>query len=125
MPLKVIDGRSSIISYEEDDGTALALRRSEAPHSSSPAVLEGGIVMRTPNKSHSCLANFSLCTFITVIVVLSALVDTAPAQSAYYAGKTVRIIVGSTAGGGYDVNARTFAPFLTEHLPGKPLVVVQ
>ena len=62
--------------------------------------------MRTPNKSHSCLANFSLCTFITVIVVLSALVDTAPAQSAYYAGKTVRIIVGSTAGGGYDVNAR-------------------
>ena len=60
---------------------------------------------------------------------LAALVATAPqdaiAQSGYYAGKTVRIIVGASAGGGYDIYARALAPFLAEHLPGKPTVVVQ
>lgn len=84
--------------------------------------------MPSLNNSHSCLATSSLRTAIwlsAAIVALSACVDTAVAQSGYYAGKTVRIIVGSTAGGGYDLNARTLAPFLTEHLPGKPTVVVQ
>jgi tripartite-type tricarboxylate transporter receptor subunit TctC len=89
--------------------------------------MEGMIVMLTPN-AYRRLATFSLGATIrlsAVILALGALVDTAPAQSGYYAGKTVRIIVGSTAGGGYDLNARTLAPFLTEHLPGKPTVVVQ
>jgi tripartite-type tricarboxylate transporter receptor subunit TctC len=77
---------------------------------------------------YSRLATFSLSATIrlsAVMVALSALADPALTQSAYYAGKTVRIIVGSTAGGGYDLNARTLAPFLAEHLPGKPTVVVQ
>lgn len=51
--------------------------------------------------------------------------QSAAAQSGYYAGKTVRIIVGSSAGGGYDTYARAMAPFFAEHLPGKPTVVVQ
>jgi tripartite-type tricarboxylate transporter receptor subunit TctC len=51
--------------------------------------------------------------------------DSVQAQSGSYAGKTVRIIVGSSAGGGYDTYARAMAPFLAEHLPGKPTVVVQ
>src|SRR5262245_29393718 len=87
---------------------------------SSSAVLAGKIVMPTPNNSRSCLATLSLSATIrlsAVIVALGALVDTALAQSGYYAGKTVRIIVGSTAGGGYDLNARTLALFLPEHLP--------
>jgi tripartite-type tricarboxylate transporter receptor subunit TctC len=51
--------------------------------------------------------------------------DTAIAQSGYYAGKTVRIVVGSSAGGGYDTYARAIAPFFAEHLPGKPTVIIQ
>src|SRR5215218_6399144 len=83
--------------------------------------------MPTPSNSLRH-ANFSFSAAIavgTVIVALGVLVDTAVAQSGYYAGKTVRIIVGSTAGGGYDLNARTLAQFLPEHLPGKPTVIVQ
>ncbi len=49
----------------------------------------------------------------------------AAAQSDYYAGKTVRIVVGASAGGGYDTYARAIAPIFGEHLPGKPNVVVQ
>jgi tripartite-type tricarboxylate transporter receptor subunit TctC len=61
-------------------------------------------------------------------LVVAAIVATplaAQAQSGYYAGKTLRIIVGSSAGGGYDTYARAIAPYLAEHLPGKPRVVVQ
>jgi tripartite-type tricarboxylate transporter receptor subunit TctC len=47
------------------------------------------------------------------------------AQTNFYAGKTITIEVGATAGGGYDVYARAIAPFLSAHIPGKPNVIVQ
>jgi len=59
------------------------------------------------------------------IALAAAGANDATAQSGFYAGKTVRIVVGSSAGGGYDTYARAIAPFLGEHLPGKPTVVVQ
>jgi tripartite-type tricarboxylate transporter receptor subunit TctC len=39
--------------------------------------------------------------------------------------KEVRLLVGSEAGGGYDVYARLVAPFLEKYLPGNPTLVVQ
>lgn len=57
--------------------------------------------------------------------LIAAVAQGAAAQSGYYAGKTLRIIVGSSAGGGYDTYARAMAPFFAEYLPGKPTVVVQ
>jgi len=42
-----------------------------------------------------------------------------------YQGKTVRIIVGLAAGGGYDLYARTLARHLGKHIPGNPAVVVE
>ena len=68
----------------------------------------------------------SLIAFGAFTIVLIATVhESATAQPGFYAGKTVRIIVGASAGGGYDIYARAIAPFLAEHLPGKPTVVVQ
>jgi tripartite-type tricarboxylate transporter receptor subunit TctC len=43
----------------------------------------------------------------------------------FYKGKTVRLIVGSAAGGGYDAYARLVARHLGDHLPGAPTLVVQ
>src|SRR6267154_810608 len=43
----------------------------------------------------------------------------------FYAGKTITIYVGFTAGGGYDLYARQLAPFLTKHIPGRPAVIVK
>lgn len=43
----------------------------------------------------------------------------------FYQGKTVRLIVGVAAGSGYDINARALARHLSEHIPGKPTIVVQ
>jgi tripartite-type tricarboxylate transporter receptor subunit TctC len=49
----------------------------------------------------------------------------ASAQTNYYQGKTVRIVVGLAAGGGYDLYARTLARHLGKHIPGNPAVVVE
>src|SRR4051812_23586197 len=42
----------------------------------------------------------------------------------FYAGKTVTITVGFSAGGGYDLYARLAGQFLGRYIPGKPTVIV-
>jgi len=51
----------------------------------------------------------------------------ASAQSVadFYKGKTIQIIVGFGAGGGYDLYARALGRHLGKHVPGNPNVVVQ
>jgi tripartite-type tricarboxylate transporter receptor subunit TctC len=55
----------------------------------------------------------------------SALAATAGAQESFYSGKTIRLIVGLSAGGGYDVYSRTIARHLGKRIPGNPSVVVE
>src|SRR5262245_42841407 len=43
----------------------------------------------------------------------------------FYSGKTIRIITGGNAGGGYDTHSRLFAAHLGRHIPGTPDIVVQ
>jgi tripartite-type tricarboxylate transporter receptor subunit TctC len=45
--------------------------------------------------------------------------------ASFYKGKTVRLVVGFTPGGGYDVYARALARHFGRHIPGNPTVVVQ
>jgi tripartite-type tricarboxylate transporter receptor subunit TctC len=42
----------------------------------------------------------------------------------FYQGKTVRIVVGFSAGGGYDQYSRVIARHLSKHIPGNPSVIV-
>ena len=53
-----------------------------------------------------------------VAIALCAAFSSASAQDgkAYYAGKTVRMIVGSGTGGGYDIFSRMIAPYLAKEL---------
>ena len=68
---------------------------------------------------------------LTVLVAAFALqaAGTAHAQSdpvaEFYKGKTVTILVGYEAGGGYDIYARIVGQFLGKHIPGNPAVIVQ
>lgn len=43
----------------------------------------------------------------------------------FYSGKTLRLIVGGGAGGGYDAYARLFAEHFGKHVPGNPNVIVE
>ncbi len=49
----------------------------------------------------------------------------ATAQDAFYRGRTVTIVVGYSAGGGYDQYARLVARHIGRHIPGQPTVIVQ
>jgi tripartite-type tricarboxylate transporter receptor subunit TctC len=51
--------------------------------------------------------------------------NSAQAQDSFYKGKTVRIIVGASAGGGYDTYSRTLARHIGKHVPGNPTFVVE
>ena len=48
-----------------------------------------------------------------------------PAVEAFYKGRSVDLIVGTTPGGGYDLYARLVARALGKHIPGNPAVVVK
>src|SRR3990170_2558650 len=47
------------------------------------------------------------------------------AQTPFYQGKTIRIVVGYLSGDGYDLSARMFARHMPKHIPGNPNVIVQ
>ena len=46
------------------------------------------------------------------------------AQDAFYKGKTIRIIVGAAAGGGYDTYSRAIARHMGKYVAGNPTFVV-
>ncbi len=59
-------------------------------------------------------------------MVLTALLGIAPATAQnFFEGKTVSIVVGTEAGGGYDIYGRAVARHIGRFLPGKPTVIVQ
>src|SRR5262245_50952633 len=64
---------------------------------------------------------------IMVAVAAACIVSPAAAQPAeeFYRGKQIRIVVGSTAGGDYDVWARLLARHWPRHIPGNPSIIVE
>ena len=67
---------------------------------------------------------FRWLVLIMICVLLNAAAATF-AQDSFYQGKTVRIIVGTSAGGGFDTYTRTLARHFGKHIPGQPAVVVE
>ena len=56
--------------------------------------------------------------------VASTSAQAAAAEQTFYRGKTIRIIVGFAAGGGFDAYARAIARNLGRHIPGNPAIIV-
>jgi tripartite-type tricarboxylate transporter receptor subunit TctC len=60
------------------------------------------------------------------LAVLSALpARAADAVANFYKGRTVQVLIGFSAGGGYDIYARTLARYMGKHIPGNPTLVPQ
>jgi tripartite-type tricarboxylate transporter receptor subunit TctC len=57
--------------------------------------------------------------------VLGAFTAGAAAADIDFKGKTVNVIVPYTEGGGSDLYARLFVPYLRKHLPGNPVVIIR
>ncbi|HJX09438.1 MAG TPA: hypothetical protein VJ733_02945 [Candidatus Binatia bacterium] len=58
-----------------------------------------------------------LCFSFTVADTLAA--------DDFYKGKTIRVIVGGTAGGGFDVYTRAMTRYMGKHIPGNPTLIVE
>ena len=68
---------------------------------------------------------FGLLIFSVVELLNPLNLERASAQTPFYSGKTLKIIVGSASGGGYDLWARLLALHIGKHIPGHPTVIVQ
>jgi tripartite-type tricarboxylate transporter receptor subunit TctC len=65
-------------------------------------------------------------TSLIAMTALAAATIAAPVHAEdFYQGKTINLIVGIAPGSGYDLNARTLARYMVNHIPGHPTIVVQ
>ena len=62
---------------------------------------------------------------LSILAVGLSSLGSFPAYSQSFAGKAVNIIVGYSAGGGYDTYSRAIARHMGTYIPGKPAMVVQ
>src|ERR1700736_6371262 len=65
-----------------------------------------------------------------ILAVLAAITSSSPIAAAaqsggYYAGKTVRVLVGVQVGGTADTAVRRFSDYLRRQLAGNPTVLVE
>ena len=67
--------------------------------------------------------------FLSLVMAFAAGITSisgmALAATPFYEGKTIRIIVGFSAGGGYDAYARALSRHMAKHLPGNPTIIVE
>ena len=62
---------------------------------------------------------------LAIYACLAATADAQPRDDAdFYAGRQIRLTVGTGPGGGYDIYARLLARHIGRHIPGSPNVVV-
>jgi len=72
------------------------------------------------------LGSIALALFV-MLASMAATPSPAAAQSIeeFYRGRTFTVVIGFSAGGGYDLYARLLARHLGKHIPGQPNVVPQ
>src|SRR5437660_10415355 len=69
--------------------------------------------------------NAGLTALVSALCLAAVPASAQDDVAAFYKGKQLRFIVGSAAGGGYDLFARIVARHIVNHIPGKPAVIVQ
>lgn len=64
-------------------------------------------------------------TVLTAAILGSAIIATGPvtAQTNFYKDKSVTMLIGSGAGGGYDLYSRVLARHMGRHIPGNPHII--
>jgi tripartite-type tricarboxylate transporter receptor subunit TctC len=66
----------------------------------------------------------AICGFL-IAAFCGSLISPAFGQEKFFEGKTIRIIVGFAAGGGFDIYSRAIARHMGRHIPGNPSVIVE
>lgn len=60
-----------------------------------------------------------------IVVWFASLTSPAIAAAPFYESKTIRMVVGFPAGGGFDAYSRAIARHISKHIPGNPTMIVE
>jgi tripartite-type tricarboxylate transporter receptor subunit TctC len=78
------------------------------------------------SKAEGLMSATNIALRLTAAALATTALTSARVSAAdYYAGKTIELVVGGDAGGGYDIYARTLARHLNRHIPGTPSIIVK
>jgi tripartite-type tricarboxylate transporter receptor subunit TctC len=66
-----------------------------------------------------------LNSLVSAFLLLVVMIIPAGAAAPFYEGKSIRLIVGFSAGGGFDTYSRLIGRHLGRHIPGNPAIVVE
>jgi len=69
--------------------------------------------------------SLALLLLVLTLVSSAGLGLAASSDDGFYKGKTIRLIVAFSAGGGYDTYSRTIGRHLSKYIPGNPAIVVE
>src|SRR5919201_586826 len=58
-------------------------------------------------------------------LTVSLFLTDAVADDTFFRGKTIRVVVGFSAGGGFDTYSRVLARHMSRHIPGHPTIIVE
>ena len=64
-------------------------------------------------------------SIICFVLLFAGWIPSATAQTPFYQGKTITIIVSTKAGDVYDLYPRLVAEFMPKHIPGNPNIIIQ
>lgn len=62
---------------------------------------------------------------LAVMSIMVSNVHGAAADAEFYSGKVIRIVVGFSAGGGFDTYARSLSRYMGKYIPGNPTIIVE
>jgi tripartite-type tricarboxylate transporter receptor subunit TctC len=62
--------------------------------------------------------------FLAILLLLAS-TSSLFAQTTYYQGKQIKVVVGFTSGGFYDRWARLLSRHMPKHMPGNPEMILQ
>ena len=68
---------------------------------------------------------YNRCYLIVILIGLILIPGVVLAAAPFFEGKTIRIVVGSSAGGGFDAYSRAIAQHMGKYIPGKPIIIVE
>jgi tripartite-type tricarboxylate transporter receptor subunit TctC len=81
--------------------------------------------MITASKTRTISRHSKLVLSVALALVMARSHVSAQSIEEHFRGKEIRLLIGSSAGGGYDTFARTIAAHWPKHIPGNPIFVPQ
>src|SRR5258705_7117898 len=67
----------------------------------------------------------TLSALLPILVLSLAATAQAEPVADFYRGRSITLVIGYSAGGGYDAYGRVLARHLGRHIPGNPAIVAQ